>query len=157
MGGGASSRGLFGLAAAVLALWLLPAPAGAATIGVTTTADELDAGAPCSLREAVSAANANLAVGGCPAGGSGDVISLPPGTYRLARAGVEGAGTVAVNDLEITDSLTVRNAGGGQAVIDGIANDRVFEIGAGAAAEVSLIGLTIRGGTALGNGGGVLL
>jgi len=41
-----------------------------ATITVTTVQDELNSSVPCSLREAIQAANQNTAVGGCPAGGS---------------------------------------------------------------------------------------
>jgi len=46
-------------------------PARAATITVTTTADEYGAGAGCSLREAIRAANSNAAFGGCSAGAAG--------------------------------------------------------------------------------------
>src|SRR5687767_2956544 len=55
-------------------------PGGAATILVTTTADQFDppATAPgdCSLREAISAANADSV---------SDTINLPPGDYTLTR------------------------------------------------------------------------
>ena len=49
-------------------LVLSAAPASAATITVTTTVDENGTGTDCSLREAIQAANTNLAVGGCPTG-----------------------------------------------------------------------------------------
>ena len=68
-----------------------PVQAVAATIDLTTTADEMaDPGAGCSLREAVSAARDDSAVGGCPAGedGAEDVIRLAAGaTYALTLAG----------------------------------------------------------------------
>jgi len=49
----------------------------ASTINVTTTLDEYRSGSLCSLREAVQAANTNLAFGGCPAGsGPFDTINL---------------------------------------------------------------------------------
>ena len=53
------------------------------TIAVTTTADELNADGDCSLREAVAAANYDIAVDACPAGNGGDVIDIPAGTYTV--------------------------------------------------------------------------
>ena len=74
------------LAGLLICACALPATAGAATIEVTTHADELD-GAPdssCSLREAVQSANSNTAVGGChKGGGPSDTITLERGRYKL--------------------------------------------------------------------------
>ncbi len=61
-------------------------PTDAAAITVTITADEDShpaAGAGCSLREAIIAANTDSAYGGCPAGSGDDVIQLGSGTYIL--------------------------------------------------------------------------
>jgi CSLREA domain-containing protein len=55
-------------------------------IHVTTADDELNAVAPCSLREAVASVNQLQAIGGCSAGtGNNDVIvfSLPPNQSRI--------------------------------------------------------------------------
>ena len=68
----------------VLAPGLMAAqPAGAATINVTTTADELNSDGDCSLREAVRAANTDATVDACPAGSGTDTIIVPAGDYVL--------------------------------------------------------------------------
>ena len=76
-----------GLLVAVLFALVLPAPAGAGTILVTTTFDQLDGSAPCSLREAVNTANADANSGGCtdanPA--AADTIRLAAHDYNLQR------------------------------------------------------------------------
>ena len=60
----------------------LSAPAGAGTISVTTTFDQVNGSAPCSLREAVNTANQDVNSGGCtdanPA--AADTIGWPPPT-----------------------------------------------------------------------------
>lgn len=62
-------------------------PVHAATIYVNTTTDENTNNANCSLREAIIAANTNSFYNGCTGGSvSGDVISLPSGTYTLTSA-----------------------------------------------------------------------
>jgi CSLREA domain-containing protein len=79
------------LAAAIAALFT--APAGAATITVSTTGDTIANDGVCSLREAVIAANTNTAsgvmAGECAAGEAAptvDVINIPAGTYTLTIA-----------------------------------------------------------------------
>jgi CSLREA domain-containing protein len=75
-------------------------PAAAATITVTTLADELNANGNCSLREALQAANANSAVDACTAGTPGlDTVVLPAGTMPLS---------VTIN---VTDAVTIRGLG----------------------------------------------
>ncbi len=101
-------------------------PAAAATITVTTTADELNADGDCSLREAVQAANTDAAADACSPGAGADVITLGAGTFSPSvtlvlsdPAGVElsGAGvaatTITGSDdhriLDVSDGpLTVR-------------------------------------------------
>ena len=39
----------------------------------------------CALREAISSANNDGAVGGCTTGSGFDLINLPAGTYRLTQ------------------------------------------------------------------------
>src|SRR5439155_6818244 len=68
---------------------LVSGPARAATITVTTTAEDVSANDPgCSLREAIIAANRGTAKAGCPAGDAGtpDTIVLQAGaTYTLTK------------------------------------------------------------------------
>jgi len=79
-------------------------PAYAATITVTTTADEYDV-APgngfCSLREAIANANSDaLTRVDCPAGTGADTITLTSGfTYALTLVGT----TATTGDLDISD------------------------------------------------------
>lgn len=70
----------------MLALWACSA--SAATINVTTNADELNVDGDCSLREAVEAANTNTAVDACTAGSSNgddfiDVVAISGQTVTL--------------------------------------------------------------------------
>jgi CSLREA domain-containing protein len=63
----------------------VPTTGAAGTITVITTNDELGPGSGCSLREAIQAANADSAFGGCPAGNGMDTIILAAGvTYTLS-------------------------------------------------------------------------
>ena len=78
-----SPKPFLGILLAIAASAALPLrPVEAATIAVTTTVDELNADGDCSLREAVRAANTNLAVDACTAGQNDqtDTITLPAGT-----------------------------------------------------------------------------
>ena len=76
------------------------APAIAATITVTTLADELNADGDCSLREAVQAANTNAAVDACTAGAAGlDTVVLPAGVIPLSVT------------ISVSDAVIVRGAG----------------------------------------------
>lgn len=112
---------------------------------VDTTADTADAvpgdgscadgtGA-CSLRAAVDEANA------APAGTHTQIL-VPAGVYPLAGAAGDDAN--ASGDLDLTGHTTLTATGA--AVIDGGGNDRVVDVLVGA--EVSITGITVRGGTA---------
>ena len=98
------------------------------TITPTTTADEYGSGSDCSVREAIRAAGDNAAFGGCPGGGDGDTISMPPGVYALTRSGIDD--TNVNGDLDIaTSDIALRGAGGGISAIDGSGGgDRVLHI-----------------------------
>jgi CSLREA domain-containing protein len=75
--------------AALLGLALAVAPAGAATIHVNTTADEMLVDGNCSLREAVAAANGDASFDACEAGSGADTIEVPAGLYTIALAGAQ--------------------------------------------------------------------
>jgi hypothetical protein len=106
-----------------------------ATLTVNTTLDVLghDNGI-LSLRQAIIDANA------AP---KGDIIIVPAGTYTLTRPGInEDAGLTG--DLDCGGDLTIKSAGAGTTTVDAAGLDRVFHVLA--AANVTLSGLTIKGG-----------
>ncbi|MBC8078125.1 MAG: right-handed parallel beta-helix repeat-containing protein, partial [Chloroflexales bacterium] len=131
---------LAGALVAVLVTLAWPALAQAATIAVNTTADEINADGDCSLREALTAANTDVAVDACPAGSGADSITLPAGTYTLTIAG-SGA---AAGDLDITDDLMLVGSGPLNTIIDANGLDRVFAISSESVANISNV--TISGG-----------
>jgi CSLREA domain-containing protein len=162
---GRHSGSWFRVAAATAIVWsLLPvAGARAATIVVSTTADENGTGAECSLREAVRAANTNAPVGGCPSGSASltDAIELRPGRYRL-EVPREDPGQnekdALKGDLDITQDVAIHGAGRAVTLVDangGVTADRAFEIWP--RAKVAMSGLTVQGGKTKGYGGGILL
>jgi CSLREA domain-containing protein len=123
------------------------------SITVDTTADETLMDGHCSLRQAILAANLDTAVDACPAGHGHDVILLPAGTYTLTISGVGENGTLT-GDLDITDDLTVSGSGAANTAINANGVDRVFHILS--TADVTLMGLTVRGGQETVSGGGGL-
>lgn len=75
---------------ALLATLLLAAPAAAADITVTTTADGLIADNQCTLREALNAARLAAPFFGCASGTAGpDTVVLAAGTYTIGLPGYE--------------------------------------------------------------------
>jgi CSLREA domain-containing protein len=123
----------------------LAPPAEAATINVTTTADEyLDPGPEtgCALREAIQAANTDAPFGGCSAGNGPDTINVPAGTYALSIPGSEDAN--AQGDLDVSSNVTIDPTG--TVVIDGADLDRVFQVSGGVSTALSISDLTIRNG-----------
>jgi CSLREA domain-containing protein len=134
------------LAAALIAslalVALLVPTARAASIGVTTTADDTAVDGNCTLREAIIAANSDTAVDACQAGSGADTISLPAGTYTLSIAGTNEEGALT-GDLDILGDLTIAGAGALSTTIDGGGIDRVFEIYVG---TLTIKNLTITSG-----------
>jgi CSLREA domain-containing protein len=113
---------------------------------VVTRGDDPAPGAcdsDCSLREAVLAANA---------GPGGDAIELPPGRVRLGVAG-PGEDAAATGDLDLAKSVLLTGAGARATIVDAAGLDRVFDVGPGATAL--LADLTITGGAADDDGGGI--
>src|SRR5207244_66504 len=89
-----------------LALTAMPSPAAeAASLVVNTLADELNSNGNCSLREAITAANTNVAVDVCSAGSAtaGDTI-----TFSVSGTIVLGAMLPAIADVA---GLTINGAG----------------------------------------------
>ncbi len=110
----------------------------AAPIQVTTTADVVDPNdGVTSLREAIQQANSSA---------TPQTIELPAGNYQLSAA---------AGELEISNSVTIEGAGAMSTFVDGGGQVRVFHI-EGSNASVSFSGLTIQGGNASGDGGGIL-
>ncbi|HYN23096.1 MAG TPA: CSLREA domain-containing protein [Thermoanaerobaculia bacterium] len=136
--------------AALALLAFAPAlPIQAAVYTVTKTADTLDGACDhdCSLREAVSAANA------APRFSFVDVVVVPAGIYALSRTGA-GEDLNATGDLDVTDPLILVGAGAGSTIIDGGSLDRVLDV---LASPVEIFGVTIRNGRVAGDGGGLLI
>src|SRR5262245_48577485 len=119
-----------------------------ATFVVNTTLDDVMPGnGKLSLREAVTKANATA---------EADTILLPAGVFKVAIDGPGEDGNTT-GDFDLTGGVTIRGVGAGLTVIDGQQKDRVFDvIGTGPhSIQVSLLGLTVRNGSAAGDGGGI--
>ena len=126
-------------------------PASAVGFTVTKTADTADGtcDADCSLREAIIAANANLAIT--------DTITLPANvnSYTLSIGGT-GEDAAAQGDLDITDNLVITGAGASSTIIDGGAIEHVFHVDpAGTGVTASISGVTIQNGSTTISGGGI--
>ena len=93
---------------------------------------------PGSLREAIVSANAATGA---------DLI-------RFAPAARDGTIALAGGQLSITDDLTIDGPGADRLAVSGNDASRVFRIGGGV--EVSINGLTVTHGRAVGQGGGIL-
>jgi CSLREA domain-containing protein len=151
----------------VIAPLLLPAFAGAATITVTTTADEFGTNnGDCSLREAVQAASTNMPFGGCATGGGGfttDTVELGsnPSNFKYTLTGAPNEDSNATGDLDIT--------GGGPVVINGSVDaddvphveinggttDRMFDLRpSDGVVSVKIQNLNLTDGVVGGSGGG---
>ncbi len=148
------------LTAAVVAAAISLAPATRAhaqTFTVNSTADAVDAvpgdgvcetatPGECTLRAAVQEANA--------APGA-DTISIPAGTYRLTIFGGD-EDNAATGDLDVLDGVTIIGSGPSNTIIDGVGNDRVFDVWRnGPDGTVTIGNLTISGGGSVDDGGGV--
>ena len=129
-------------------------------ITVTTTTDELVVDGDCSLREAVRAANTDVAVDQCGVGNTfgTDTILLQEETYALSLgpAGDDGALT---GDLDITGSTNIVGGSSTTTIIEvnrTAFEDRVIDIVG--SPTVTLQGLSVRNGSSPGfgnHGGGI--
>ncbi len=133
------------LVATFIASILVAPSAHAATIEVTTTVDELNTDGDCSLREAIIAANEDRVVDACAAGNGRDTITLVPGRYELSIYEWSEDSGLRGGDIDITTDLDITTSGAGTTTINGMLNNRVFDIHA--SATVSITNLTIQGGS----------
>jgi CSLREA domain-containing protein len=123
-------------------------PAYAASITVTTTADENNTGASCSLREAITAANNNAAYGGCAAGSGTDTITLPAGTYTLSSELPAVTSTIIINGNGASNTIIQANAN------PGLSGYRILTVNSGG--NLTLNSLTAKNGyLSTGNGSGI--
>src|SRR4051794_31341515 len=134
----------------MLGTLLISSSALGAVISPNTFGDESGGGTGCSLREAVLAANADAAFGGCPAGAGADTITLATGTYVIS---IPPGTTGDDGDLDVAGPLTIAHPGVTPAVIDGQGVDRVIQVlGTG---NLTASGLMIRNGRTPQSGGGI--
>ena len=110
---------------------------GRCLLSTFSVSNFLDSG-PGSLRDAMMAAN------GAP---GADVI-------RFAPSARDGTIALTGGQLSITDDLTIAGPGANRLAVSGNDASRVFQISSGAA--VSIDGLTVTHGQAVGQGGGIL-
>ncbi len=145
------SRGtLAGLVAVVVAVGALPGAALAATIAATITADDLDQGPSgnCTLREAILAANGDVAVDGCTAGDAADTVAVPAGHYLLTiPRPADDSDSPTVGDIDITSDLTVEGAGADTTILDANHISRALDIAEGGH-TVAVRDVTITNGNA---------
>ncbi len=128
----------------------------ATPITVNTFEDAVANDGRCSLREAVIAANSNVASGGlageCPAGSGADTILLPAGEYSLTRSAADAEDASATGDLDIRESVLIQGEGKVSIAAGPGFNDRLLEAITG---NVTVKDVTIRGGNASLDGGGI--
>jgi CSLREA domain-containing protein len=146
------------LSGVILSAWPGVTGQASTTIVVNGFEDGVSNDGTCTLREAVISANKDQDSGRrkseCQAGSGTDTIQLEAGTYILTRTDSGQEDSSLTGDLDISTNLTIIGAGAGQTIIQAQGfTDRVFHILSG---EVTLVGLTIRGGNTSGSGGALL-
>jgi hypothetical protein len=136
-----------GLPLATLALWLAlgQLPALAATIPV---------GGPCTLVDAIVAANTDTATGGCAAGRGADTVVLPAGsTHTLTSVHNDTYGPTGLP--VIRSVITIAGQGSTITRAEGAPEFRLLAVnGTG---DLTLQETTVSGGAAISQGGGGVL
>jgi CSLREA domain-containing protein len=151
IGPGLSTRLLSAAAPALMGTLIaiaLAAPGCAATIVVTTGADDLAANGNCTLREAVQAASTNLAVDLCAAGSLAPDLVLLPQDAELGLGEIEISGSLG--------PLTLRGATSGQppSIHPAAVNpSRLFSLNDGV--DITFESLVLEGGVNDNSGGAV--
>jgi len=120
-------------------------PVHAAIIAVNTVGDEDNSDGDCSLREAIYAANNDVARDRCIAGSGDDVIGLTGVAGTIALGGAE---------LAISSNLTITGPGADQLTISGNNASRVFNVAVNVVVVVSDVTVA-NGNSTGGNGGGI--
>jgi Bacterial Ig-like domain (group 2) len=140
------SVGLVALLASSLVLVLPAQIVRAATITVTLQTDSDNAcatsgAAPCSLRDAVTYANAH----------AGTTISVPAGTYTLTHGDTSDGGS----GLVLSASMTILGAGAGSTIIqaNATANTATYRVMHINRTNVTMQSVTIRNGAGSAGGG----
>ncbi len=154
-------KGLYLILPVLLLVFYPDSPAYAVGIPVTTTADTIDAaGGSCagispaslpgpdgqtSLREAICAANNNP--------GDDTIAVSVAGTFSITRFPGTEENANSTGDFDVTGGLSITGFGPGATIIDGMAQDRVFDLApiSSCSCTISLSGLTIRNGKAFAN------
>jgi CSLREA domain-containing protein len=138
------------LALSMVAGWTALASGGAAraaTITVTSLADNTVIDGQVTLREAILAANTDTSVDGSAPGSGADQIVF-----------ATGPGVIALNGTQlpvVTQALAIVGPGPNQLALDGGHASRVLEVAT--ATELGISALTIRNGRVLGGDGGGIL
>lgn len=125
-----------------------PIIAPGAVITVNTITDEYNADGDCSLREAILAANRNIAVDACTSGTvEQDTVMIPSGVYTLTIPGRD-------EDLGETGDLDVIGAtilqGADSTIIHANQVDRVLDVVATTATNVQIRNLAVTHGATYG-------
>jgi len=125
--------------------FLLASTIQAATINVTSSADD---NSGCTLRNAVTSANAEVSIGGCTAGSGDDVIKLAAiGGSTITLATGPGFGEIIISD-ETSDSTTIEGAG---VIINGGGATRIFVF----ETPSTLVNTIVNGGASAEQGGAI--
>ena len=125
------------------------AEAPASTITVNSNLDTTGNVSICTLRDAITAANTNLAAGGCAAGSAYPTmdtinISLSPTYCELHKCNIVLSSPLPV----VSEDVTIQGAGAWFPTISGANTYRVFDLGAVA---VNISNMNIINGNAVGN------
>ena len=114
------------------------------TLTVTTTSDAASLEDECTLRAAITAANTDQAVGGCPAGNGADTIVLADETYTLSEVDNNTNGS---NGLPaITSEITLRGSNSAVARAEDAPGFRLLYIAE--EGNLTVEGVTLRNGLA---------
>ncbi len=136
-------------------LIFLSAASPAAAVGITVNSFDdtvIPGDGNCTLREAIINANSDsdTTAGDCAAGSGPDAIILETGTYALLLADESPDS----GPLAVWDALTIAGVNAAATVIDASdLGDRVFNI----QAATTIQDVTITGGSAFGEGGGLFV
>ena len=155
--------------ASFLGAFLLASPARPTSYNISTLADDATTNGNCTLREALRAANTDLPVDACAAGGAVDEIVLPAGIYPFGGAeSLSGGGitlrSATLDPVTVTVNLAAAGrflglAGGGSYTIRGITiANGVADVGGAIQAtgvSLSMSDFEFRSNTATKDGGGL--